>query len=315
MKAIVVTHAVKAKGERITPCPDGIASLWVVSRTLGGLENLEIVWQQHLAAKEYEEGFIVPFDCLDRAVIFVDFVYPAAIMNQIAKMAKTLLVLDHHEDKAQLIGSLDKFSNRVTGKYSPKEKDCGATLAWRHFFPDEKLPWFLNHVWERDCGVNGYYLGEIPKSEAFNTWLVSARYAYRDIKDSLAVYDRLLEMSEPSEEMVDLAPLVHRDKLCDAEIDRWLKMKQSIILAGWSVPLIQIFDKECDRFYSQVAAAFRRAVLRGDVEHSMFVAIKTSSDLKTFHLRGFEGCCFNLGELAKGYGGGGHAMAAGFTIE
>lgn len=323
-KTVVVLHATRINDEtgHVTRCPDATAALWGIARmfNLGdkilSFQDIEIVWQKHLPNSDYEDNFVIPFDYVGRKVVFADFCYGSrTIMQEIASKAKNLLILDHHEDKEEVIKYLDANFPNTIGRYSPKEDDCGATVVWKYFFPDTSMPWFLQHVHERDCGINGYYYGRIPKSEAFNNWLTTANYKKSDF-ECMATYDHLLELDAPTEEMIDLSNLKERNDLCAAAVKQWMVNPQHIDLGGYTVPLIQIFDSNCDRFYSYCAVAFNQGMeQRNKPNNYEFICIKTTTELKTFHLRRFEHSTIKVNTVAKLYGGGGHAGAAGFTIQ
>jgi hypothetical protein len=58
-------------------------------------------------------------------------------------------VIDHHAPK---FPELEGFANAILDA-----DECGATLAWKHFFPGEAQPPILAHVRRRDIGADDYY--------------------------------------------------------------------------------------------------------------------------------------------------------------
>ena len=309
MKPIIVLHAAKIMFGKVIKCPDAVAALWAFMKTHPDtcLDDYEIVWQPYLSEDAYKK-FKVPFDYKDRDVYFFDFCYPEHIMQQIMYGGvKSLTALDHHEPRKNILENLSSFSDKALGRYGQNEDGfCGATLVWNHY-TDEPLPWFMNKVWERDTGANGYYEGEILQSEAFNTWLSDARRK-KSMQEIMDLYDYLYTLDAPLPHMEDITILEEREKLCESQAQHWESNQVYIKIKGWIVPFIKIQDSKFDKYYSHAGRKLR------DYKEYPFVVIQTSNELDVFHLRGSENCPIHLGFLAESLGGGGHKLAGGFTI-
>lgn len=311
MKSIIVYHQAK-KG---TDCPDGIAAAWVTARylrshltlpeklcSLFGRKSFELIGEVYLNNKDYEKpDYKLPFDPTGRHVYIDDFSYPEKVLRAIADVALSLTVLDHHESRMNDIAAL---RDRILGGFSKDE--CGTSFAWKHFFPDEPVPWFVKHIRMRDIGANGYYQGLQPDSEKINA-AISARRKGKQGEEAFKVFDDLMKLSEDVLREEGKPLIEERDRTIEQALSQY---NGALICVGeYIVPLYQLTDKKAHPYYSTIGnqAAIKHA-------NFPFVAIVTDDPL-SISLRGAEHCPVHLGELARSLGGGGHAKAAGYTLK
>ena len=296
--SIIVYHLVKPG----TDCPDGICAAWIVSKALNSRQiNYQLIGDVYLNEKEYlKDNYILPFDYIDNDIILVDFSYPYLILDGIRKQAKSLTILDHHESRMIDIANLGKH---IKGGYSPS--DCGATFAWNYFFPDTPQPWFLKYVRQRDIGVDGYYEGEIPHSEAINTAISTRRKGLIGV-EAFTVFEQLLDTAE--QELIDegMPFIIERDKLVNEALNQY--NGATIQVGKYNVPYYQLVNKEAHQHYSVIGSK----AAKKHKEDYEFIAITTHDPL-VISLRSVTDNV-HLGYLAKSLGGGGHKRAAGYTI-
>jgi hypothetical protein len=88
-----------------------------------------------------------------RRLAIVDLGFPVEVMRRLAAEATELVWCDHHASW--------RATAEALGFGSFDEAECGATLAWRHFFPGQEPPAILAHVHDRDCWRNA-----LPESAA-----------------------------------------------------------------------------------------------------------------------------------------------------
>lgn len=293
--AIIVYHQVKAGLD----CPDGICAAWVAARAIDG--EFELVGDSYLNNSEYESpDYNLPFDPRGKIVILVDFSYPKSVLEAISNSVEKLIVLDHHRSRLEDIKSLN---DRILGGYSAD--DCGSTFAWKYFFPGEPEPWFLSHVKRRDIGTDGYYNGDCPDSEAINTAISSRRKGLVG-KDSFPIFDQLLLEKEEDLISEGKPEIEERDLLVEEALNQY---NGAILQVGeYAVPYYQLANPKSHRHYSIIGS--RAARLH---KEAPFVAIVTDDPLK-ISLRASKDSPVDLSEIAKVLGGGGHAKAAGYTI-
>lgn len=292
---IIVYHQIKPGID----CPDGICAAWIVAKAS---KNFELIGDSYLNNDEYEkEDYKVPFSPNKRDVVLVDFSYPKSNLESIANQANSLIVLDHHKSR---MNDIESLSDRILGGYSPD--DCGATFAWKYFFPDKPQPWFLKHVRRRDTGADGYYEGECPESEAINTAISSRRKGLEGEK-AFQIFDELLKANEADLIAEGMPEIEKRNDLVQEALNHY---NGALLKVGnYLVPYYQLANEEAHRHYSIIGSAAAR--LHKDAP---FIAIATDNPLE-ISLRASKDSPVDLSKIAKSLGGGGHQKAAGYKIK
>jgi hypothetical protein len=95
-------------------------------------------------------NYILP-QLKDKNVLLLDLSYNKATHEKIAQVAKFYLVIDDHEDESLV----DIPHHFVAHKHST------VGVTWKFFFPDEKVPYFLQYADSSDAALNLPYLPEI----------------------------------------------------------------------------------------------------------------------------------------------------------
>jgi len=287
-------------------CPDGICSAWIVYKALASFyTEVEVLGQSYLREEEYlSEDWELPFDPNGKDIVMVDFAYPVELLEGIAELANKLTVINHHKSR---MDDLSEFSNSIL---NPSVKfdlnECGATLTWNHFFSNEPMPWFLQHVRNRDIGANGYFEGEARHSEEVTMAIQLGTQGLKG-KEAFSIYDELVELSY--EEVVTqdiMEALDNRDEIVDRALNNW---DHSVLEVGsYTVPIYYLKEEawpHCSIVGSK-AAKFHK-------HQYPFVALVCSDPLN-ISLRAALGSTVDLSTLAKSLGGGGHPRAAGYRL-
>lgn len=309
---IVYHQTVPQKGDSpAIDCPDGICAAWIAWRGLltKGIDpdNIYVLGDSYkspdysLTDPPLVLQWVEPRD----EVIMVDFAYPRPVTRAIAKKA-TLILLDHHVPRLQDISQFMTQFNLLQ-----VVKECGATLAWKYFFPDEPAPWFLQSVRDRDINSD-YYEGLLPESEAIAEQMAKGR-RNQQRKAVFEMFDTLCKFTADEIQQCikdGLVAITLRNTLLAKTVERAVADGLPTMQVGdWIAPLYEITDPMLDRYYSLLGTKLHQAL-----PDAPFVVIKTSKDLDTFHLRSHSYAPIHLGELAKTLGGGGHPHAAGFKV-
>jgi uncharacterized protein len=288
MKTKIIYHQIK-KGVN---CPDGYAAAWVCHKYYG---DCEIIGCWYQCADEdlptFEKG--------DRAVI-VDFSFPADVLERWSNAGVEILLIDHHKTAMEHLGDVSQFSAHFNGQIKFDMGECGATLAWKHFFPDKAVPLFLEYVKDRDL-----WNKVLPNSDAIHE-VVSRLGRSFDLYDLLEKYDN------PLTNMTTLADL--GDVLLAPKRKEIAAIANRATLAPFleheNIPIVLLAgDGSEDRLTSDICEFLYTKLFPA----SPFVACRTSDN--SWSLRSNknhpEGG-FDVGALAKAQGGGGHRNAAGF---
>lgn len=258
-------------------CADGFGAAWVF-KTQADRE-----FDFH--AGVYQEP---PPDCAGRDVYLVDFSYKRTIMEEILKVATRVVLIDHHktalEDLAPLIES--KQIEALTSL-----EHSGAVLAWMWFNGNDLsgMPPLLAHIEDRDLwrfnlqGTREIQANVFSYPYDFSVW----SELMESPVDSLIAEGRAIERKH----FKDIAELV---KVCRREMK----------IGGIVVPVASL-----------------PYTLTSDAGHLM--ATEHPSKIGVCYWDTPEGRVFSLrstddgpdvSEIAKQYGGGGHAHASGFRM-
>lgn len=291
MKPLVLFHG---------NCTDGFASAWVARRAMPDAELIPVQYGQP------------PPDVRGRDVYIIDFSYKRPVMRQILSDAHKAVVLDHHVTaEAELADIVDEFvmrpdliANRPGSELPVVHFDmakCGARLAWEYFNPDEKPPFLIELVEDRDL-----WKFELPESKALSAWLASMP---KDFEEWDGIAERLTRpwfangewwYRSDVEELIECgeAILRYQDQLVSSicKAAREIEMDGHRILAvNTSVLFSEVAGKLAeDRPFG--AAWFQRS--DGRIQWS---------------LRSRDGG-IDVSEVAKKRGGGGHRNSSGYEV-
>ena len=132
------------------PCMDGFTAAWVASKFNPKPTD------QYIPAKY---GDPVP-NVESQDVLIVDYSYPRDVMEEMYEKAKSLVVLDHHKSAEQNCKGLDFCQFDMNRS--------GAGMAWDFLFPDQPRPALVNYVEDRDL-----WRFSLPGSRAATAYISS----------------------------------------------------------------------------------------------------------------------------------------------
>lgn len=217
-------------------------------------------------------------------IYVVDFSYPREVMLSWKNIASELIVLDHHKTAQEALLGLS-FAIFDMAK-------SGAVLAWEYWHPNEPIPILIQYVQDRDL-----WNKKLSCSDEVFVMLKS-------FKMDFEVWDTLAHLS--SEDFLRLARIIGSPILQkrQQEMDVIASTCTWTEIAGYQVPTTHI----------------SKPSLASDLGHYLcrqfpdapFSAISWSDrNGKTrWSLRSIGN--FDVSQIAKQFGGGGHRNAAGF---
>lgn len=322
-------------------CTDGFAALWVARKALGDIEAIP---------GRYEERLAPPVDVAGRDVYILDFSYPPEVFAAMRGIAKSIVMLDHHDTV------IEDYAGEAKGYWQDIDLDCtvildrhrsGAGLAWDHFFEGQSRPWFIDYVEDRDL-----WRWKLPMSREINAYLMHLEHDFevwdrvdhlhlstaRDLGAgswesiqsyvrSMSSQARIARFVAAEEELI--APVVnapswHVDELCEALVSTPLCLWPGISFReaqrAWEAFHLNEVD---DHFMTRNGVWVPRSSM---VDHAPFAAAwyEKASGLVKYSVRsrdheredGTAEEAFDVGSFAKRFpGGGGHRKAAGFTLQ
>ena len=255
-------------------CADGFGAAWVV-------------WRYGLVSTEFfgaNYGGPLP-DIDDRDVLFVDFSVKRDAMEEILSKANTVTVLDHHKTAEDDLLPLFE-SGAIQGVFDMNRS--GVMLAWDWFCPHKKPPRLLEHIQDRDL-----WRFELPNTREIQAALFSYPYDF-EVWDELMLGDYCVRLTEEGKA---IERKHHKDiaELADAS-------SREMVIGGHKVAVVNLP-------YTMASDACHMLCEAGNPFGASYFDAK---DGRLFSLRSVGD--FDVSEIAKGYGGGGHKNAAGFKM-
>lgn len=264
-------------------CTDGFAAAWVVWGALKGEVN-------------FHEGYYnaAPPDVDDRDIIVVDFSYPRDVMQTIVASCRSLVLLDHHKTAMADLSELCPTPDHT--KITFDMSRSGAGLAWDHFHPGMPRPLLVDLVEVRDLWLRNHPRWE--EARLMHAYINSYPFGFYE-------FSKHVEDSEDQK----FRPFMMREGAAilrqhDRDVEEMIgATKRRMKIGGYDVPVANLGP-----------------MLASDAGHLM----SKGEPFSASYFDGARGRLFSLrsaddgldvSEIAKSYGGGGHAHAAGFKVE
>lgn len=273
-------------------CDDGFGAAWAVRHALG--DDVE------LHAGQYGRE---PPNVTGRDVILVDFSYKRPVLMEMAAVARSIVVLDHHKTAAedlagfptpkdynpQHIADAADFGNfsRIEALFDMDRS--GAGIAWDFFHPGQERPAFINYLEDRDL-----WRKSLPGSDEFTIALRSHPFEF-------PVWDKLVAAGP--------GPLIEEGK----SIQRYYRLRVEEFKRG--AYLSELAGVPCMATNAPYFAASEVAGELSAMEGAQFgLCYFEGSNGEYFYSLRSRGD-FDVSAIAKQFGGGGHKNAAGFKSQ
>jgi oligoribonuclease NrnB/cAMP/cGMP phosphodiesterase (DHH superfamily) len=257
-------------------CMDGFAAAWVVRKHFGS-DKVEFY------AAAYNSK---PPPVIARDVVIVDFSYPREVLLEMASIAQSILILDHHESaESALIGINDQAPN-VHVIFDMQRS--GARITWDFYNAKTPPPPLLRHIEDQD----------LWRFALANTKLVTfnvGSYVY-----DFEVWHEL--MKADVETLYADGEAIYRKHMKD--IRELLPLTTHVMSIGNQL----------------VRVANLPLTMKSEAGHTLDAHVPFAGtyydgpDGRVFSLRSRKDTGANVARIAAKYGGGGHANAAGFKV-
>jgi len=227
-----------------------------------------------------------PPDVTGRIVYMLDFSYKRPVILEMASKADFITILDHHKTaEADLVDLPANVSVTFDMKRS------GAMLAWEHFHKYETVPWLVKYVQDRDLWTFLY-----EDTKPFTAALFAEEYDFGTWclwSDKIQAYSAKWAIEQGNAILKKQAKDVA--ELC--------QNKFRYIIGGQEVWVVNIPYTLCSDAGNLLA--------KGEPFAASFYY---DGEGYIFSLRSDDNGV-DVSEIAKQYGGGGHAHAAGFKLK
>lgn len=222
----------------------------------------------------------VPPDVSGKNVVVLDFSYSNAITKQLAQSAKNFLIIDHH--KSAMVELHDVSCTRFDMNHS------GAMLSWKFFHPSKEAPRLIKLIEDRDL-----WRWEIPYSKEFSA-------AFDMVKFDFEEFDKFLDDSEIDNAQERGSYILAYSKTVISKI---AKNAHSRKLGGKDVLVVN-----SPHWMSEIGAALSPKCDFALIWYLDHGDKRVKASLRAHHED------FDVSEIAKKFGGGGHKKAAGFAL-
>lgn len=320
-------------------CADGFGAAWVLWKYFNGEADFYPgVYQRQ------------PPPVRDRFVIFVDFSYKRPVLMQMANDATSILILDHHKTAAKDLepdpmqdffgigkgASWAEFSSELLewgpdsrGVYTAFDMNrSGAGMAWDFFYPGKPRPKIIDHIEDRDL-----WRFALPNTREIQASMFSLPYDFRVWRNRIETFETYgSEQVEVIREGAAIERKHHKDIAELVEVvTRPMRFKVPAPYGTWDYETVPVANLPytltsdvghllCERSWYGLTPDGELAYVEenglreyGGFSHPFGACYWDKPDGRCFSLRSRDGGT-DVGEIAKLYGGGGHANASGFTV-
>ena len=240
-----------------------------------------------VASKKYPEARLVPRDhgleppyeiVKDQNVLVMDFSWRTRAENdKLAQLAKSFQILDHHKSAQEVLNG---------APYAIFDMHrSGAGLTWDTLFK-EKRPWYVDYVEDRDL-----WRFVLPQSKEVNAYLTT-------LEHTKEVWDTLEGLTFQTAATLGEGALRHVEHY----VREAVKQAQFGRIASHETAVLNVPYLNCSEVGHDLA----------DKVGISLTWFERGDGFMQFSLRGNG--TYDMSEIAKLYGGGGHHNAAGFQV-
>jgi len=253
------------------------------SNCLDGFAAAYIASLRYPEATFFAAQYGDPPPCVDgQDVLIVDFSYSRDVLLDMWTRTRTLRVLDHHKTAEASLAGLDCCTFDLARS--------GAMLIWDHLFAGVPAPLLVSYVQDRDL-----WLWKLPHSREVSAYL----WTIPRIFESWALARGRIETDMDAVVKLGAFALRVSDEYVESHVPRAGRVE----IDGHVVPCIN--------------TTFAVSELVGELAQGHpFAAgwFQRDDGRFVYSLRSREPSDVDVSAIARKYGGGGHARAAGFTL-
>lgn len=261
-------------------CPDGFGGAYAAWKKFG--HDAEYVPVKH--------GYPVPEHLDGKELYMIDFCYPEADMDALAKTAKSLTVLDHHE-------GVRSIATKFQGVFDVTRS--GAVIAWEYFHAQTPTPTLLKYVQEGDL----YRFG-LPNTREILNYVYTLTDSFASFsKENLKKWDTFIAELENEGD---------RKRIIEIGTSFAQFHEHVVVHAVHHAELVQFEGYEC--YLTSTSGEFKSDAGNRLAKLKPPIAIIVSAHADGLGVSLRSDKSVDVAALAQKYGGNGHPAAAGFFI-
>jgi len=256
-------------------CRDGFCAAWVAHKKFPNADFFE---------GRYGEE---PPDVTGREVFLLDFSYKRPVLTELAAKAENVTILDHHKTAKEDLEGLDEELDNVLVEFDMERS--GAGITWDYFMGTTR-PWLVDYVEARDIWKH-----DLPSSREISAYLGTIEFEFEEWDQVMKDFGRVDGV------LIALGEVVM--KKTHQYVREVAKNAMTIKFEDHNIPVVNAPQVDISELLHFLAHGktfsmgwFRRA--DGMYQYSL----RSIGD-------------FDVSEIAKKFGGGGHKNAAGFQLE
>lgn len=256
-------------------CADGFSAAWCF-------------WRKYGPRADYVAGVYQqpPPDVTDRDVYLVDFSYKRDVLMDMLEKAASITIIDHHKTAIEDLAGVAHVRLRKMFDLNRS----GATLAWDYLFPDETRPLLLGHIEDRDL-----WRFKLPGTREIQANVFSYEYTFE-------LWDKLMSANQVELLQMTAAGAAIERKHHKDIAELLAVCQRRMTIGGHDVPVASLPYTLVSDAAHKMAVGEPFAACYWDTAKSRVFGLRSSDD------------GLDVSEIAKQYGGGGHAKAAGFSV-
>jgi uncharacterized protein len=124
-------------------CQDGYCGFFIL-HTTQTIEPNAIIYPDVPSAK------MAPKGVYGKNVIIIDVAYKYEVLKEIAELANSVTFIDHHVTIKEDVKKIQGDNENMIIYYD--DNHSGASLTWKYFYPNKKMPLFVRYVEDNDTG-------------------------------------------------------------------------------------------------------------------------------------------------------------------
>lgn len=256
-------------------CCDGFGSAVIVKNAMGS-EEVEFF------AGSYA---FPPPDVSGRDVLLVDFSYKRPVLESMLAVCNSMTILDHHKTAKEDLSSID--SDKLTLVFDMERS--GAGITWDYFMNPTQRPLFVQYLEDRDL-----WKKQLPGGDEFTI-------ALRSYPQEFEVWERYLFSDDNCKFLIQEGAGIQRYYRLRVE-----ELKKTAYQA-------QIYGYQCyvtnAPYFAASEVAGELAILPGAKFGVSYFEVSPGRYQYSLRSKGD----FDVSEVAKMFGGGGHKNAAGIS--
>lgn len=263
-------------------CYDGFTAAWIAKNYFATRQDVVML--------PFNYGDTAPEINIGDEVYILDASYPRDILRGLNFLAKKCVVLDHHKTAQANCEGLD---------FCIFDMDrSGAGLTWDYFYPNKVRPRLVDYTEDRDL-----WRFKLPHSREIFEWVAS--YPMK-----LVTWDALNYQLEHEEDgfMDAVREGTAILRYTEQKVEQVVGNPIITEIAGYTVPVVNVpasmGSDSCHRLLE----------LRPEAPFAAYYFINAKGE-QVWGVRGRDSDDFDVSEVAKQFGGGGHKKAAGFRIK